>query len=302
VSLPATVPGPLVADAGAAGEPDPAIHDEDAAMVAVIDPPDRERPDRMVAREVAARHRQGPAERLRHAAGADGVHEDVDADAGPTALGQRLDHLAGDLAILVREVGEGDGRAGAADRRQHRRKDLVAVDEHVGAVALDQARQRVGLDGAATRCTGTSRGAELARAHPWVLHPACQSMSSGGLVWLLLCLLLAPAPGLAQSRMTTDEAAYVEFLRRQDPATAERYVVLRDARDAAVAELGRAQARYNEAGPALRPISLPELKRARRRYAEASLALLDFLDARDRQSIARLEADAERLKQIRGQA
>ena len=46
-------------------------------------------------------------------------------------------------------------------------------------------------------------------------------------------------------------------------------------------------------GPAA---GLPELREARRRFAETSLALMDFLDARDRQSITRLEADVERLK------
>ena len=111
------------------------------------------------------------------------------------------------------------------------------------------------------------------------------------LVALLAVLLLAPTAIPAQ-----DEAAIVEYMRRLGPELAERYIALRDAQAAAVAELGRATERYNAGGPALRSVSLPALRQAKRRYAETSLALLEFLDARDRQVIGRLEADIERLK------
>ena len=111
------------------------------------------------------------------------------------------------------------------------------------------------------------------------------------LVALLAVLLLAPTATPAQ-----DEAAIVEYMRRLGPELAERYIALRDAQAAAVAELGRATERYNAGGPALRSVSLPALRQAKRRYAETSLALLEFLDARDRQVIGRLEADIERLK------
>jgi len=115
--------------------------------------------------------------------------------------------------------------------------------------------------------------------------------------WLLL--LSAPV-ALAQPagppRTAPDEdAPFIEFLRRQSPALAERFIALRDARDAAFAELQQASARYSGGGPALRAVSLPALQQARRRYAEASLAMLDFLDARDREAIARLEADMARV-------
>jgi len=111
------------------------------------------------------------------------------------------------------------------------------------------------------------------------------------LVALLAVLLLAPTAIPAQ-----DDAAIVEYMRRLGPELAERYIALRDAQAAAVAELGRATERYNAGGPALRSVSLPALRQAKRRYAETSLALLEFLDARDRQVIGRLEADIERLK------
>ena len=141
------VPRPLVTDAGAAGEADAAVDDQDAAVIAMVEALERERVDRVVAGEVTAVSAQQLAKRLGHLVGADRVHQDVDADAGPAALGQRLGHLARDLAVFVDEVGEGDGRAGGVDRGQHRRKDLLAVEQHLGAVTPDEARHRVGLHG-----------------------------------------------------------------------------------------------------------------------------------------------------------
>ena len=119
--------------------------------------------------------------------------------------------------------------------------------------------------------------------------------------WLVLALMLAAVPVLGQppakgGAAAAEDAAFIEYLRRQDPAAAERFVELRDARNAAFAELQRASERYGAGGPALRSVSLPALQQARHRYAEASLAVLDFLDARDRGLIARLEADAARVR------
>ena len=112
--------------------------------------------------------------------------------------------------------------------------------------------------------------------------------------------LLTAAPAFAQpatkAPAADEDAAFIEYLRRQDPASAERFIELRDARAAAQAEFQRASERYAAGGPALRPVALPALQQARRRYAETSLALLDFLDTRDRGVIARLESDIERVK------
>jgi len=113
-------------------------------------------------------------------------------------------------------------------------------------------------------------------------------------------LLLTAGPALAQPAPRTqtadDDTAFIEYLRRQDPASADRFIELRDARVAAQAELQRASERYAAGGPALKPVALPALQQARRRYAETSLAMLDFLDSRDRSLIARLEGDIERVK------
>jgi hypothetical protein len=114
---------------------------------------------------------------------------------------------------------------------------------------------------------------------------------------LLLVLLALAGPGgaAAQPRDLAGEEArersYVDALRREDAAMADRYVALRDARARAIADLRRAQERFNAMPPELRPGLVSEMRQAERAYAESSLALLDFLDARDRGAIARYEAE-----------
>jgi hypothetical protein len=123
-------------------------------------------------------------------------------------------------------------------------------------------------------------------AYRWVVQQACQ------VTILVLVLVLAAAPVFGQA----GDEGFIEYLRRQDPAAAERFVTLRNARDAALADYRQASERYSAGGPALRSVSLPALQQAKRRYAEASLALLDFLDERDRGLITKLEADIARVK------
>ena len=121
--------------------------------------------------------------------------------------------------------------------------------------------------------------------------------------------VLSTSAGFAQDRSSAaqerntaadDERdrAFVEALRREDPAGAARYTELRESRRTAIAELQKVQARYAAAGPELRPLMLPQLKDAQRRYAETSLAVLDFLDARDRRALARYEEEIGRIKAL----
>jgi hypothetical protein len=119
----------------------------------------------------------------------------------------------------------------------------------------------------------------------------------------VIAVLLALAPGgFAQgvdSGVDAErERAFIEGLRREDPDVAQRYVALRDARGQAIAELQRAQARYGAAGSELRPVFLRELRDVQRRYAETSLALLDFLDARDRRALARYQEEIGRINRL----
>src|SRR2546428_99663 len=110
---------------------------------------------------------------------------------------------------------------------------------------------------------------------------------AGGLVVLAL---VAASPALAQpGPRGDDDAPFIELLRRQDPALAERFIALRDARIAAAAQLQRAMERYNAGGPALRSVSLPELQQARPRAGGMSEKMNDRRTALQR-----------RLKQIRG--
>ena len=125
-------------------------------------------------------------------------------------------------------------------------------------------------------------------------------MTRGGLAWLVLLAALAASTARGQTRDTAalDDAGFVEMLRREDPALAERFVALREAPTAAAADLQQAMKRYGAGGPELRAVFLPQLQQARRRYGEAGLALLDFLDARDRAVIARLEGDIARVRRV----
>ena len=117
---------------------------------------------------------------------------------------------------------------------------------------------------------------------------------------IVLMLLALIGPAAAQPRDVADEEtrerSYVDALRREDAATADLYVALRDARLRAMTDLRRAQERFNAMPPGLRAGLVGDLRNAERAYAERSLALLDFLDARDRSAIARYEEEITRVR------
>ena len=94
------------------------------------------------------------------------------------------------------------------------------------------------------------------------------------------------------------ERGFVEGLRREDPASAERYVALRDARRQAMAALQKAQSQYAAAGPELRPLVIRQLQDAQHQYAKTSIAFLDFLDARDRRFLARYQEEIGRINKV----
>jgi hypothetical protein len=120
----------------------------------------------------------------------------------------------------------------------------------------------------------------------------------------VLTLVLAVAPPALAQKPAGDaaaderERAFVEGLRREDPAEADRYVALRDARNQAVDEVQTAQRRYAAAGPELRSLFAQQLRDAQRQYAQRSLALLDFLDARERRALARYQEEIGRINRI----
>jgi hypothetical protein len=90
------------------------------------------------------------------------------------------------------------------------------------------------------------------------------------------------------------EKAFIEALRRENPASAARFIALRDAQQKALAELQSTEGRVNAAPPALRPSFLPQLKQARQKYVDSQLKILDFLDERDRGIVARLQEEIGR--------
>ena len=108
----------------------------------------------------------------------------------------------------------------------------------------------------------------------------------------------AAQPSTEPSSGTKSETAadaYGEMLRRTDAPAHARFVRLREARDSSHTELMRAQERYRAGGPELRAVSLPALRAARRKYAADELALLDFLDERDRKTLEQYRAAAEQI-------
>src|SRR5438552_2235920 len=138
VPLRASVAGPLLTHARATGEADAAVDDENAAMVAMVDPLDRDRIERVITRHVAAGLLHQRPVLARHALAADGIDQHVDADARARALGERVRHIARDIALLLDEVGEGDRLLRRADRPPHRRKDLLAVPHGVRGQAAPE--------------------------------------------------------------------------------------------------------------------------------------------------------------------
>ncbi len=118
--------------------------------------------------------------------------------------------------------------------------------------------------------------------------------------WLLSMPVSVTAPAASAqppgAQETERERQFVEALRREDPAEADRFVTLNDARTQAVNELRRAEAQYNAAGPELRSAFSASLRRAQHKYAEASLALLDFFDARERRAVARYREEIQRVQ------
>ena len=120
---------------------------------------------------------------------------------------------------------------------------------------------------------------------------------------LVLSVQLSMAPPIASAQTpgpqeSEREREFVDALRREDPAEADRYVVLSEARAQAVAELRRAESQYGAAGPELRSAFTAPLRRAQHKYAEASLALLDFFDARERRALARYQEEIQRLGKL----
>ena len=107
----------------------------------------------------------------------------------------------------------------------------------------------------------------------------------------------AQIPGAAAA-VEERERVFVGELQREDPAQADRYVALRDARNEAITEVQKAQARYSAAVPELRTTFLQQVRDAQRVYAERSLALLDFLDARARHTAARYQEEIDRINRL----
>jgi len=125
---------------------------------------------------------------------------------------------------------------------------------------------------------------------------SCPHVTRRAILFAALAALLA-LPAAAQPErgdQAAREQAFIEALRREDPASADRFVALREAQQQAAAELQKTEGRANAMPPELRGGFLPQLKEARRKYVAAQLKILDFLDERDRKIVARLQEEIGR--------
>jgi len=116
-----------------------------------------------------------------------------------------------------------------------------------------------------------------------------------------MLLVLLASSGVALAQPVRDdgaerERAFIEGLRSEDPASADRFIALRDAQRQAMAELRRKEGQANAMPPELRASFLPQLKQAQRKYLDSQVKILDFLDERDRRGIARLQDEIGQIK------
>ena len=124
-------------------------------------------------------------------------------------------------------------------------------------------------------------------------------MSKAVLCALLLAILASPdvlSAQAARGDATAREREFIETLRRESPASADRFIALRDASDQALVELRRREAQANAMPPGLRGPLLPQLKQAQRNYLDAQFKIFDFLDERDRRIIATLQENIAQFK------
>ena len=114
-----------------------------------------------------------------------------------------------------------------------------------------------------------------------------------------MATLASTSGALPQSRGEDErEQSYLDALRREDAAAAERYVALRDARGQALTDMRKVEAQYNAAGSQLRGLFVNALRQARKKYVESSLALIDFFDDRDRLNIGRYQEEIAKLNAL----
>jgi len=124
-------------------------------------------------------------------------------------------------------------------------------------------------------------------------------MSKAVLGALLLAILASPDVLSAQADKgdgAARERAFIETLRRESPASADRFIALRDAAQQALVELRRLEAQANAMPTGLRGPLLPQLKQAQRNYVDSQFKILDFLDERDRRIIANLQEEVAQFK------
>ena len=120
-------------------------------MVAVVHAPHVERPHRVIPLHVTAGGLHPRDVFARRVERADAVEHHVPGDARATALCQRVHDLRTDLALLHVVLQVRDAAPRAADDAEDGREDLIAVEQDLDAVPLDDRRVGQRLDGGEVR-------------------------------------------------------------------------------------------------------------------------------------------------------
>ena len=162
------VAGPLLGDPDPAGEADLAVHDQQLAVRAVLEPADRVRLGRAKPAEGDARLAHLLDQPAVHLGAADGVDQDVALHARVGAVAERLGHLDRDVALPVGVGEEVDRLLGLADGLEVGGEDLVAVDQEVDVVAVRHRRagERLGRPQEARLGRRPPRRAACSRGRP----------------------------------------------------------------------------------------------------------------------------------------
>src|SRR6185295_1265327 len=121
---------PVIADARAADESDPAVHDYQLAMRAIVDSRQRMQADRVIPFDASARRRERFEIFVPGCKAADRVDHKIDLDAGSGPIGKRFDESMSDSSLLKDVSFDIDVVLGVSNRLELGFVKDLAVGQH----------------------------------------------------------------------------------------------------------------------------------------------------------------------------